>query len=69
MNKTEMKKDIDKRLGGKMFVTRNKLVEKTGFGTAFIETLVKDLEFIEVGNSRKYYTGDVISKLVGLATR
>lgn len=69
MNKTEMKKDIARKLENKMFVSRNRLMEITGFGTAFIADIVSDLEYIEVGNSRKYYTGDVIDKLKELATR
>lgn len=69
MNKAEMKKDIARKLENKMFVSRNRLMEITGFGTAFITDMVSDLEYIEVGNIRKYYTGDVIDKLKELATR
>ena len=69
MNKTEMKKDMSSRLGDKMFISRSTLVQITGFGTAFVDNLVSDLEYIEIGKVKKYYTGDVVDKLKGVATR
>lgn len=63
MNKTSIKKTLQRRAGGAEFITMNGISKAMGWGKDRTRKLLKGLDFIPSGNAKQYMVDEVAARI------
>ena len=66
MNKSQISKEISKRLEEKMFVSPTQLRKITGFGVNKVAAILDGLEYLEDGQGKRYFVPEVAERLADM---
>lgn len=63
MNKSTIKKTLQKRAGGAEFITQNGVRQAMGWGKDRTRNILRGLDFIPSGTSKQYLIDEVAAKI------